>query len=225
MALAKFSSALRDVFLPPWLRRGNAERLVFAFGVHFNLVADAAVSAVKKRFPGTVGRADALAVLGRERGILRGAAESDEAYAARLRTWLIDTRRKGNPYALLSQVFGYFTGSTRFPIELIYANGTRFSMDVNGAIVRDTVPLSVPGNWAVWWLIYTVTSQVYVADWLRVPRAWGTQAAAHTNGTLIVLTGTGEFWDFPAPVGTWDDNDSVTWGSPDQSGVVTVQKL
>lgn len=45
--------------------------------------------------------------------------------------------------------------------------------------------------------------------WTAVARDW---SAAHVQRiTLVLLFGVGELWDYPVPVGTWDDSATITW--------------
>lgn len=50
---------------------------------------------------------DALALLGRDRLILRGPSEAAAAYRTRLLRWLDDHQVRGNPWALMEQIRGY----------------------------------------------------------------------------------------------------------------------
>lgn len=45
--------------------------------------------------------------------------------------------------------------------------------------------------------------------WTAVARDW---SAAHVQRlTMVLLFGTGELWDYPVPVGTWDESPTITW--------------
>jgi hypothetical protein len=203
MSVVTFRDTIRRIS-PPWLRNGEAEKLMYALGIHADIVADSLVEAVKRRLPrpGFGNLWDTLPQLGRERRIVRGQTESDEAYANRLARWLPDHRRRGNPYAMLEQIYGYFTGN-HFPIDLVAQNGVRHKMDTSGNIVRDVYNwghFTPREDWAKWWLIYYTDTADYDDDWLRVPREWN---AAHCIGTLVVL-GNGRLWNYPEPVPEWD---------------------
>lgn len=156
-----FRDALRDK-VPRWLQRGNAQRLLYAIGVHLDAFADAITDGVKQRFP-NVYSGDALPELGRERRIRRGRTETNPVYASRLVRWLDDHRRRGGPYALLAQLHAHFAPAN-FPIDLLYypspllgGAAVRFRMDVDGNVTRDTVewlPDADAEHWARWWLFY-----------------------------------------------------------------------
>ena len=220
--------------LPPWLQRGTAERIVFALGVHIDAFADGLVDGVKQRFPGAYS-AESLPLLGRERRIERGRNEADGTYAARLTRWLTDHRRRGGPYALLAQLFGFFAAAP-FAIELVYVSGRRHSLDTDGNVTRDDIAWSIgdPAKWAQWWLFYHWPTLVSddgvwsdpgdwddggvwdsglsaedVADIRLVPTAWN---AAHPFGTIFLLHDPDTYlWDYPPR--EWDSGWVYTDGA------------
>lgn len=208
---------------PPWLQHGWAEKLLFAIGIQIDAFADALVAGVKMRFPNYYS-AESLPVIGRERRIARGLLEDDATYASRLTRWLDDHRRRGGPYAMLAQLHAYYHPNN-FPIQLIYRSGRRYSMDADGAVVRDDISFHPDGDaarWARWWLI--MEADAYTppiddqdrADLALIPTEWN---AAHCTGTVIVLPTGGELWDYP-PGHVWDE--SGVWDTPDVVSVVQV---
>jgi hypothetical protein len=149
-----YRDAIRDIS-PPWLRKGNAEKLGYSLGVVVDDFAEALNASIRIRFPG-VYSTESLPLIGRERRIRRGRTETDAVYASRLTRWLTDHRRRGGPYAMLAQVFAHYAPNN-FNIELIYRSGRQFAMDTAGAVVRSDIswsPDSTPSLWAHWWLIY-----------------------------------------------------------------------
>jgi hypothetical protein len=158
----KFRDALRDKS-PRWLQRGNAGRLLYALGVHIDAFADALLAGIRQRFPGAYSY-DSLPELGRERRIRRGRIETDPVYATRLARWLDDHRRRGGPYALLSQLHAHFAPAN-FPIDLLYypsallgGEAQRYRLATDGTITRDTVawlPDDDAEHWARWWLVFS----------------------------------------------------------------------
>lgn len=107
--MASFRSSLYAIS-PPWLRGPVGERLMYGFGVVLDAVAEWAGQGVRARFPG-LGPADALPLIGADRQIVRGFAESDASYAARLVRWLDDWRIAGSAPSVLGQLRGYFLAS------------------------------------------------------------------------------------------------------------------
>lgn len=210
---------------PPWLQRGLAEAILYAFGLHADALADAVIAGVVQRFPGAYSF-ESLGMLGRERRIERGINETDEAFAQRLTLWLLAHSKRGGPYALLGQLYYHYTPDT-FDIDLQYANGRRFRLDqsvlaaggtLEDAVTRDMTSFTPAdgdtAKWARWWLIYHIDrwassppTEAEIADLRLVPHAWN---AAHTNGTIVILSAGAELWN-SAEDTTW--NEPGTWNS------------
>lgn len=200
---------------PPWLRIGNNERLLYTLGLHIDTLTDALVAGVKSRFPGLYSD-ESIPLIGRERRIARGRDETTASYIDRLRMWRIDHRRRGNPYALLSQLH-ISLGPSAFPIDLLYANGRRFLMDADGNIERSFVPWlpdDQPERWARWWLFYntdqwavTPPTQSEIDELRAIPRAWNT---AHALGYIVLFPSDAQLWNYP-PGHTW--NEAGVWNT------------
>ena len=219
-----FRDRMRLKWCPPWLARalGFADKYMYSFAVHADMLGEALTAGVKLRFPGLYSP-ESLPLIGRERRIARGPAESDASYAPRLLRWLDDHRARGGPYAMLAQIYAYYAASGSFVVELVYRNGKRFAMDTAGAVVEDLVAFSVdaePERWARWWLFYylppgvdvTALTDAEVASYRLVPREWN---AAHCIGSLMLVGDGGELWNYPDghvwnESGTWNTTDNFT---------------
>lgn len=231
-------------FVPRWLRTGTAARILYAIALHFDVIADLFVEAVRKRF-GQADAYDALPYIGADRKMFRGPNESDAQYSARLATWLDAHQLKGNPYVLLQQLYLYYAPNN-FQIDLVYASsGLQFSIDVNGAITYSFTGWREPdGNtarWARWRLFFHWPTPVQndgfwfspglwddsgvwdsnltveqVAEIRTIPNAWN---AGHALGLVMLFSGEIEFWD--TPTGLWDDGLGLTWNDV-YNGVATV---
>lgn len=197
--LQTYRDSIRKI-CPPWLQNGFAEAILYSIAVQVDAFGDALVAGVKQRFPGYYSF-EALPLIGRERRIRRGIAETDATYAARLTRWRLDHRRRGGPYALLSQLFAYYAPNN-FPIELVYQSGRRFSMDTSGVVTRDDIvwgPDSLTTLWARWWLFFhtdafgTPTDD-QIADIKIVPREWND---GHSLGYVVLLPAGAELIDYP----------------------------
>ena len=214
--LLTFRDTMRSV-CPPWLQRGTAEKLLYSIAMQADAFGDALVAGVKQRFPGLYSY-DSLALLGRERRIPRSRNEDDATYALRLTRFLESHKRRGGPYALLEQLYIYFAPEP-FPIDLVYvAGGRHFHMDTAGGITRSPTGFTFDTHpkWARWWLIYNTDqyepngpSEEEIAQLRVIPRQWN---AAHPNGMIIILSSTGELWNWPLGR-TW--NESGTWNVTD----------
>jgi len=110
--MARTFSALRKFFLPSWMLDDEADG---AFARTLAGMLDEHVarmrSGMEQRFPSRAG-AEALALCGADRLIVRGRDETAAHYAARLRAWRYPRghRVRGNVFALLEQIAEYFGG-------------------------------------------------------------------------------------------------------------------
>jgi len=200
------------------LRKSEGGRLLYAIGVHMDLIADMAAAAVHKAAPGYRAPYDNLGHLSRDRRIPRGPGESPAAFALRLRTWRQAHRLRGGAHSLLGQVRGYFSGLEYFQSELVYRSGKRYTQAPDGTITRDFVPgwdlEDGPNNAERWarWILILRPSQDYdlTRDEIVAPaRAWN---AAHCEGhcTVMWLPAGSHVWNEPGL--TWD---SINWNGTD----------
>lgn len=129
--------------LPRWLRKGFdgpvgiAGKVMYALFIVIDDCASMLIAGVKRRFPGYLGEYDSLPLIGAQRRIARGPLETDAGYAARLIPWLDCHRTRGGPYAMLAQLYGFWSGA--FQIALVYTSGKRFLLHTDGTITRDYI--------------------------------------------------------------------------------------
>lgn len=173
---------------PPWLRRFWGERFLYAPGLMADAVAEWARQGMRARFP-QVGTPTALGAIGRDRKIIRGFAETDAAYAARLLLWLDSWRVAGNPIALLEQLAGYLAPYA-VRLRTVSNKGTWFTRHPDGSIEIH----AKQGNWdwdgrPDWWsrfwvIIYPLATGVFVEHppW-NDPALWGGTWGSSTNTT------------------------------------------
>ena len=216
-------TTFRDTLLsivPRWLKNGVGGAILYAWGLIMDLLVDATAEAVKRRFPGYEAN-DSLNIIGKNRRIRRGPIEAEASYATRLPNWLIDHSNRGGPYALLRQVFGYYSANP-FDVELRYHSGRQFLMDTAGDVTRgDTiwVPPNGPNQWCSWFLIYQWPGAVNDdGDWddpgvwddggiwdsditaaerdeiIQVPSEW---KAAHARGFVVLQNGGEALMEIP----------------------------
>ncbi len=133
---------------PKWLVDDDGESTLVGYSL--DLLKDAFVERLElgllARFPqngpnGETAPPDALAALGRDRRVVRGLSEDDEAYALRLLKWLDDRRTAGNPYALMQKLSEYTGPLCSF--RTVDARGNWYSRAADGT---QTVSLDT-GNW------------------------------------------------------------------------------
>lgn len=167
--------------LPPWWGRLFGAPVVRGLAAPLDVLAQDTADSVKLKFPTATLDAPALALIGKERRIVRGPDEAAGTYAARLRLWLDSHRTRGNAYALLGQLFAYWQATLNVPIEVVNANGGRASMDIAGAITHDVVNWTGGGSLATFW------AQSWV--FYHVPAALEVAIAAGTGDEIIAGTG------------------------------------
>jgi hypothetical protein len=196
--------------VPPWLSdRGKAVgfRLLYCLAAVCDAGAEVLTQGLQARFPGR-GTPTALKYIGRDRGIRRGPGESDEAFAARLLTWLDDWRIAGSALSLLRQLHGFLSPNPPL-LRLVTNSGVWYTMDPNGTF---SIHHASPNNWnwdgetngnheAEWarfWLVIYSAS----APWSPAGN-WGGEGR-WAGGQLWGFTGTpAEIEGFKAIVSDW----------------------
>jgi len=135
-APARFRT-LRRLLGPRWLTTDGDSGLV---GYALELVRDAFVERVRlghlARYPQqdptglTTAPEDALTVMGRDRRVIRGINETSQSYAVRLKAWLDDRRRAGNPFMLAKKIAEYCGAGVA--VRTVDARGNWYSRDADG---------------------------------------------------------------------------------------------
>lgn len=168
--------------LPGWMvddsQGGDGGKVTFSLALMIDIAREAARQRLNARFPSRTPSAG-LALIGQERGILRGRNEGTDAYARRLKAWRGRTghRTRGNPFALLRQIWAYFGGAV--VSETIDRRGNRFQIAADatgteaytlnwyefegGSFLWDDAPATP--RWARFWTV------LYV-DGLFTENAW-----------------------------------------------------
>lgn len=199
-------------YSPPWLRSGAGGKLMRAIGDVFNALKTRTADAIKIGHPIASLDPEALALIGEQRRILRGPSEDAATYASRLPGWWTAHQRRGGDYSLIEQLYLYWKTALGVKIDVISSSGKRLSVSTTGVITRDSITWTSPYGWARNWIIFhtgaygplTVAEE---EEFRAIVRDW---KAAHVISTIVLLTG--ELWDYPQPVGTWD-SPVVTWDS------------
>jgi hypothetical protein len=93
---------------PPWLKAYWGQRFKYNVGTMMDTLWGTADQGATARMPG-YGTLEALSALGRDRQILRGRNETDDAYILRLQQAVDTWHLAGNPDRLLKQLFAYFS--------------------------------------------------------------------------------------------------------------------
>jgi len=150
---------------PAWLwggakpETGEGERVLWTLGLLEDAVAEAWRQSLLASMP-SFAPSDALTLLGRDRGIVRGINEPDEAYAARMLTFLEDNKQRGMPHALGRQLQAYCQAPVA--VRIVDNNGNWFTLDRDGSTSYrlrngDWNWDGQPWNWARFWVLIYMT--------------------------------------------------------------------
>jgi hypothetical protein len=167
---------------PRWFRnrRGKsvAYRILASLAAMFDALTEWMIQGSKARMPG-LGTPTALPLLARDRGYIRGFAQSDEVFAARLPGWLEDHKREGHPFEVLRQIRGYLAP---YAVRVRHVDnaGNWHTILEDGTEIRQ----NLPGSWdwdgdaAKWWRFWIILYapaewQVWPSFWENDPSLWG----------------------------------------------------
>lgn len=188
----------RTKISPRWLTDGEGGLVGYAL----DIVKDAFIQRVNlgllARFPengpnGETAPADALQAMGRDRRVIRGLSETDAEYAARLKLWLDDRKRQGNPFMLMQKLAEYLGPLPSY--RTVDARGNWYSRAADGTESSsldqqnwdwDGTPIGE--RWARFWVIiypnglWTENSDDWGANtwgasgWGESEETWGSTA-------------------------------------------------
>jgi hypothetical protein len=175
--------------VPQWLTTGEGELVLWTLNRIVDAFDDMVRAAVEARFPTRAG-ANALALIGRDRGIPRGRSETAAHYAARLKRWRWPRghRTRGSAYALLEQVSEYWGGMTVATFDVNQSEHVRdaqgneaYAYDQDWDWDADPDPL----NWARFWLVLVPGNDVpSIIAWPALLGTWGGSLAPGRGLTL-----------------------------------------
>lgn len=210
MASRRFRDLVRWL-VPAWFNRDDQEKVNYVQALLCDAHTQRLRDGVTARFPSYAG-ASALALLGRDRGIMRGRSETDAHYAERLKAWRFPRGHKvrGSAFALLRQVSEYWGG---LPCWAIDASGNRHDLAADGTETYsygNSWTWDGVSGWARFWIGLDVTGQPSQFSWdvsdygdsaamrrLLTGRAW---RPAGTQPEWLVVTFDGTT---PTPDATW----------------------
>lgn len=188
------------------MRKGTGYKYIYAFAVLADLIVQFALEGVRAKFP-SLAPPDALALIARDRRVVRGFAETDDTLVARLIRWLIDWRQAGGAYAILRQVKAYWTGYDG-PMRIVSANGTWWTLNADDSVEKHVTLPTKNWNW-------DGHDELYARFWVIL---YASAMGITRDGTW----GDGELWGA---------TDGSTWGStatPEQvqtvRGIVAARK-
>jgi hypothetical protein len=128
--VTSFRESLKRIVMPRWAQGPKAQKFFHAVGARIDVLADQLYLGLRAGYPSEAPD-DALPHIGRDRGIVRGFAEPRESYEVRLRSWIYDRKRKGNPYTLMRQLAGYLTPHAT-KIRIVNNRGAWYTRNADG---------------------------------------------------------------------------------------------
>lgn len=145
--------------------------MVYAFiGIPLDCIAEASDQAVKTRFPETA-PPDALNVIGRDRGIIRGPLEPEASYRVRLLLWIIAWRGAGVGRAMLDMIAGYLTPRA-VRIRIWTQVGVVYTREADGSFTIERVASDLwnwDGQTSLWARFWVIIYSIDGVPWSRSP--------------------------------------------------------
>lgn len=166
--------------MPPWLQRVVGAKVVQGLVDPVDALVLSSVAAVRARFP-SADMPDALALIGSDRRIRRGLAESATTYARRLRSWWTAHRTRGGPYALLNQLDLFFEDWLNVRMDLVAQSGNRHWIDAASVVTHDAIMWGgdATGKWARFWVFFYLPADT-------IPSPIGGAFIVTDDGSFIV---------------------------------------
>lgn len=242
-------SLWRDAFqryTPVWLRDRSRSMVGLSVGYRFlySMIealddqAQIMLEGLRAAWPG-VGTPTALSLIGKSRGIVRGVGETDDAYAARLQTWLESWALAGSAESIALELHGYLSGGPR--VRVVSRFGLCTTCETSGAITHQIAPqsfwdyVSHPERALQWWDEWVI---VYPDQWSHSPATIGTgtiggdlgwghdvtrqendairaiideHKAAHSHVVAVIWCNDNALFDPANPGGSWLDGTCGAW--------------
>jgi len=168
------SRHFREIFYdlcPSWLKSGESELVQYSLQLMHDVWAERFQLSYEADLP-EYAPEDALAYMGRDRGIRRGINEPSAAYAARLLRYLDDHKTQGNPFALMDQLYAYLQTSG-VTLRTVDRRGNWFTRAASGTrgVGLDLANWDWDGgslaNWGRFWVVVFSDTGPWSSQWLH----------------------------------------------------------
>lgn len=189
---------IRSTLAPRWLTEGEGKLVGYALDLVKDAAAQRAYLGLLARFPqndpqgATTAPPDALAAMGRDRRLYRGIAETDQQYAARLKSWLDDRRTAGTAFTMMKQLHAYTGTQNGVSFRVVDNSGNWYTRSASGV---ESASLGLanwnwdnkPNDWSRFWVIvypgtlWATTTSKYGAGLKK----WGLGGGAGAYGATI----------------------------------------
>lgn len=178
MAIVRLRDQLKD-FVPWWLSdryyssgKTVGYRILWAIVAALDLYLEYVLQALQAAWPGK-GTPTALAYIGRSRGILRGQADTDDTYGAKLRGWLDKWAGAGSQRRLALEIHEYLGNSPR--VRIVNRAGHWVMVAADGTVTTADVAFNWDGTShtgrAGYWSEMFIA--IYPSQWAHTAISWG----------------------------------------------------
>lgn len=190
--------------VPAWFNRDDQAKVNQVQALMLDAHSQRLRDGITQRFPSYAGD-EALALIGSDRGIIRGRSETKARYAARLKAWRWPRghRTRGSAFALLEQFSDYWSG---LPVWSLDASGNRHDRDVDGDesySYGNSWTWDAVSGWARFWLVLDATgllmaqldwgdADLWGGDWGVSDYTWGQQGATSDDVRAVRRLVTGK---------------------------------
>jgi hypothetical protein len=185
MAAWKFNFRNTRLGPPRYTSKGEAGLLWYAMDLIMDAFRERAFRSLLARYP-DYAEDDMLALIAKDRRVVRGIDESIASWATRCKRWLDDAQHRGSPWMLMQKLSEYIGAGSSF--RTVDAAGNWFSRSAAGV---ETYSLAT-GNWN--W-DNTVSASNWSRFWVIIYPG--------TRWTTSATWGSGQLWG----------DDEKTWGS------------
>jgi hypothetical protein len=160
-------------FVPRWLRAFVGLRILYAIGLHLDILREMLLKGVTARFPGV--HRDATPLLCRDLKALRGPEETEAQIAERLRTRRITAPTKGNAISVLLDLQAYLTPYNP-RIRAVNNNGAYSEIASDGTLSFGMIEWNWDGNTSLF-------SRFWVLIWVP-PALWQNDGTFGDSGLV-----------------------------------------
>jgi hypothetical protein len=205
VTLRNFRQAWKSL-VPRWASEGEGGLVGHVLMLLNDASMDRLYNGHLARFPqqgpdGAPGPDDALAALGRDRGVIRGIAETSRSYAYRLTQWLVDARTRGTAFTMMKVLHDYCDSARvhGMSFRIVDSRGNWYSRSSAGVETSslDTGNWTWDGEeatrWARFWVIvypgtlWAVESSTWGTGLWGDGGAWGSTIAPDEAATIRTL--------------------------------------
>jgi hypothetical protein len=176
--------------VPPAIAAGGGEVVLYVQNYLWDVMREVMRKGIELRFPSLTSDSG-LALIGQDRGIVRGRSETKEHYAARLTRWRSPRghRTRGSAFALLEQIWEYWGGIRCWTVNV---NKSRHVRSFEG---EESFSYAYPWDWdgltslwaRFWFVLEPNPDRADILPWNTIGAGiWGNSLDPETNENLTI---------------------------------------